>query len=95
MAEATLVSHRAPGGWQDRRRRRDLGRERPPDLFLARFLPDGSLDSSFGTGGVVRTLVGTQDEALAIAIQPDGDIVVAGVAVVSGQSRMLVARYLP
>jgi hypothetical protein len=67
----------------------------PPDLFLARFLPDGSLDSSFGSGGVVRTLVGTQDQAATVAIQPDGGIVVAGVALVSGQARMLVARYLP
>jgi uncharacterized delta-60 repeat protein len=67
----------------------------PPDVLLARFLPDGSLDPSFGTGGVVRTVVSSQDEAFAVALQPDGNIVVAGVSVVGGQSRVLVARYLP
>jgi uncharacterized delta-60 repeat protein len=68
----------------------------PSDVLLTRFLPDGTLDSSFGLGGVVRTLVGTQDEAFGVALQPaDGDILVAGVSVVSGQSRLLLARYLP
>ena len=68
----------------------------PPDVLLARFLPDGSLDSSFGTGGVVRALFTSQDQAFAVALQPtDGGIVIAGGSVVSGQSRMLVARYLP
>jgi len=68
----------------------------PPDVLLVRFLPDGSLDSSFGTGGVVRTLLTSQDQAFAVAIQPsDGGILVAGGSVVSGHSRMLVARYLP
>ncbi|HYV56777.1 MAG TPA: hypothetical protein VE911_04490 [Candidatus Nitrosopolaris sp.] len=68
----------------------------PPDVLLTRFLPDGSLDSSFGSGGVVRTLLTSQDQAFAVAIQPsDGGILVAGSSLVSGQSRMLVLRYLP
>ncbi len=51
------------------------------DLAVARLLPDGSLDPSFGTAG--RALVDverTNDLAHAVALQPDGRIVLAGVA---------------
>ena len=51
------------------------------DFAIARYNPDGSLDSSFGTGGKVTTPV-TQftDVANTIAVQFDGRIVVAGAA---------------
>ena len=46
---------------------------------LARFNQDGSLDPSFGTGGLVITdLGGPNDGAQAVALQSDGRIVVAG-----------------
>jgi uncharacterized delta-60 repeat protein len=49
------------------------------DFALASFEPDGSLDSSFGGDGMVTTDVnGPFDYARAIALQPDGKIVVAG-----------------
>ena len=49
------------------------------DFALARYNPDGTLDSTFGTGGIVTTDLGTQDDdARALAIQPDGKIVVVG-----------------
>ncbi len=49
------------------------------DFAIARYLPDGSLDSSFGTGGKVTTTWGSSEEgADAIAIQPDGKLIVAG-----------------
>jgi uncharacterized delta-60 repeat protein len=51
------------------------------DFLLARFNADGNLDTSFGTGGKVVTDFGSglrQEEALAVAIQNDGKIVVAG-----------------
>src|SRR5437867_4487743 len=38
----------------------------------------GDLDPTFGTGGTLRTDFGAADEAQAVAIQPDGKIVVAG-----------------
>jgi uncharacterized delta-60 repeat protein len=47
-------------------------------LGLARYMPDGDLDPSFGTGG--RTLdveMGTED-AYDVALQPDGKIVAVG-----------------
>jgi uncharacterized delta-60 repeat protein len=49
------------------------------DFALARYNPDGSLDTSFGIGGKVNTdFFGLGDEALAVAIQPDRKIIAAG-----------------
>lgn len=50
------------------------------DFAIARYLPNGSLDRSFGTDGKVRVDIGgqTPDRATALALQPDGQIVVAG-----------------
>jgi len=49
---------------------------------LARYLPDGTLDSTFGDGGTVITDFADagfrSDEVAAIALQPDGKIVTAG-----------------
>ena len=51
------------------------------DFALARYNPDGSLDQGFGTGGLVTTdFNGLFDEAWAVAVQPDGNILVAGEA---------------
>lgn len=51
------------------------------DFALARYNSDGSLDSSFGSGGKVTTnFFGSYDEARAIVLQPDGKLVVAGAA---------------
>jgi uncharacterized delta-60 repeat protein len=47
---------------------------------LVRYDPDGSRDSSFGREGIVTTRLGDQSTAEAVAIQPDGKIVVAGLA---------------
>jgi uncharacterized delta-60 repeat protein len=51
------------------------------DFILARFNADGSLDTGFGVDGKVTTDMGggnRQEEALGVAIQPDGKIVVVG-----------------
>jgi uncharacterized delta-60 repeat protein len=48
------------------------------NLALARFNPDGSLDSTFGIGGRVTTDFGGYDYARALVIQPDGKLVAAG-----------------
>src|SRR5438093_9711753 len=47
----------------------------------------------FGAGGKVTTAFENLAEARAVAIQVDGKIVVAGVAVVSGNSHFALARY--
>jgi uncharacterized delta-60 repeat protein len=50
------------------------------DFILARFDADGSPDESFDADGQVTTdmVNGEQEEALGVAIQPDGKIVVVG-----------------
>src|SRR5437868_3525494 len=45
--------------------------------FLTRYNPDGSLDPTFGSGGLVSNTVGLR--ANAVALQTDGRIVAAGV----------------
>ena len=63
------------------------------DFALARYNPDGSLDTSFGIGGRVRTDFGalSDDDVLALAIQSDGKIVAVG----SVGEHMGLARYTP
>ncbi len=54
---------------------------RGTDFMLVRYLRDGGLDPSFGTRGKVATAFdngGRSDEAQAVAVQPDGKILVAG-----------------
>ena len=45
---------------------------------IVRYDEDGSLDTTFGTGGTVTTKFGRQGSASALAIQSDGRIIVAG-----------------
>jgi uncharacterized delta-60 repeat protein len=66
------------------------------DFVMARFDPDGSLDDSFGDSGRVTTNMvnNEQEEALGVAIQDDGKIVVVGyTGQAVGPSVFAVARY--
>jgi uncharacterized delta-60 repeat protein len=68
-----------------------------PNIFarnftLARYLPDGMLDTSFGSGGLVTTDFGGGSSANGVILQPDGKIVAAGSA--SNESDFALARYL-
>ncbi|MBS1792525.1 MAG: carboxypeptidase regulatory-like domain-containing protein [Acidobacteria bacterium] len=64
-------------------------------IAVVRYNPNGTLDTSFDTDGKVTTVVGTGfNNAQTVAIQPDGKIVAAGVAVV-GQSVFGIVRYNP
>jgi uncharacterized delta-60 repeat protein len=66
------------------------------DFALTRYQVDGTLDATFGTGGRVRTDFGGRfDEALAVAVRPDGRIVVAGNSSDATGADMAVARYQP
>jgi uncharacterized delta-60 repeat protein len=66
---------------------------------VARYQPDGSLDTSFGTGGIVTTSVDGEpfgfSEARAVTIQPDGKVVVGGFIIDLNTSdyAVAVARY--
>jgi uncharacterized delta-60 repeat protein len=69
-----------------------------PNLALVRLLPDGSLDPSCGTGGLVeRSFAGVATAYVAAtAIQGDGRIVAVGPVRLSGQpSEFAALRYLP
>jgi uncharacterized delta-60 repeat protein len=65
----------------------------PPDFALRRYNSDGTIDTSFGNGGVITTdFAGGTDEAQAVAIQADGNVVAAGRAFRSNFDLAL-ARY--
>jgi uncharacterized delta-60 repeat protein len=50
-----------------------------PKFQLARFTASGSLDPSFGTGGVVTTAIGSEDTISSLGLEPDGSIIAGGV----------------
>lgn len=62
-------------------------------IALARYAPDGSLDTSFGTNGITLTSIGQGCTGNTAIIQADGKIVVGGSAVVNGDGWMVLARY--
>jgi uncharacterized delta-60 repeat protein len=65
------------------------------DFIVARYKTDGTLDGSFGNEGLVTTdISGGSDRALAVTLQPDGKIVVAGYARVGSSDDFAVVRYL-
>ncbi len=67
--------------------------QRKGNVALARYNPDGSLDTTFGSGGKVINDFGQGLESYAIAlrIQPDDKIVIAG----ESSYEFLAARYNP
>jgi uncharacterized delta-60 repeat protein len=64
-------------------------------VAVVRYRPDGSPDPSFGSHGLVRTSFGGPESAEAVAVQPDGKIVVVGWVTTRQQGDMAMARYLP
>ena len=65
-----------------------------PDFAVVRFNTDGSLDSSFGTGGKVMTAIGSgNDSGFSVAIQSDGKIVEAGFSSGVSGADFAVVRY--
>ena len=68
------------------------------DFGIVRYNPDGTPNTSFGTAGIVTTDIrGDADQAEAVAVQPDGKILVAGLAAtVAGRiTDFALARYNP
>ena len=62
---------------------------------VVRYNPHGSLDDTFSDDGRVMTRIGSTSFGRAVAVEPDGKIVVAGFAAVNGRERFAVARYKP
>src|SRR5262249_7007906 len=55
------------------------------DFALARYNTDGTIDTSFGSGGKVTTdFNGRGDRIFAVVVEPNGQIVAAGFATTSG-----------
>jgi uncharacterized delta-60 repeat protein len=64
------------------------------EFALARYDTDGTPDAGFGTGGSATTSIGSiDDEANALAVQPDGKLVAAGYSDTGSQFKFAVARY--
>jgi uncharacterized delta-60 repeat protein len=66
-------------------------------LALCRLNPDSSFDPSFGSGGRLITSISPQPgnlEAPVVVIQPDGKLVVAGMAYDGMNNSLTVARFL-
>jgi uncharacterized delta-60 repeat protein len=61
-------------------------------LLVARYLTNGTLDNTFGTGGIAQAIVpGMSAQGRAIALQPDGKIVAGGLVV--GSPAYLLTRF--
>lgn len=60
---------------------------------VVRYNTDGSLDTSFGTTGIVTINLHTSSSATGVAIQPDGKIIVAGMVLGSSEYDFGVVRY--
>ncbi len=75
------------------------GQVQAHDFSLARYNPDGTLDTTFGTGGTVRTDFGADEQSRGAVLQSDGKIVVAGYSKIGTQDtafyQFALARYNP
>ncbi len=64
-------------------------------FLVNRYNTDGSFDSSFSSNsnGLVTTAIGSSAQATSIALQSDGNLVVAGFALLDNSAQFAVARY--
>ena len=77
--------------------------KRHDEAAVVRYKPNGDLDKSFGSRGRVTTSIGSAHGpgsnrpfvANSVAIDGQGRIVIAGIAVVDGQEHFALARYKP
>jgi uncharacterized delta-60 repeat protein len=65
----------------------------PSDFGVVRLNPNGTLDSSFGVGGLTWVNFGNEDQAYALVIQSDGKILLAGPERTSGNSNFAMVRF--
>ena len=63
------------------------------EFGLVRYNNDGTLDQSFGIGGVVMTDLGGSDRAYSITLQSDGKIIAGGQTLMDGNSDLAIVRY--
>jgi uncharacterized delta-60 repeat protein len=65
------------------------------DIFVARLNTDGSPDGTFGVGGSTHFNFTTDDYPFAVALQPDGKIVIGGRTIPSTDEQATLIRVLP
>ena len=67
------------------------------DVGVVRYNTDGTLDATFGNGGIVDTpFAGENSEAMGVAVQANGDVVVVGeVTNANSPFAVAMARYTP
>ncbi len=64
-----------------------------PTLVLARYTNEGQLDPEFNAGKVITTALEAGAAGAKVVLQVDGKIIVVGVAIEEGVSKLLIARY--
>lgn len=64
-------------------------------VAIIRYNSNGTLDSSFGTNGIVLAVVDGNDTAHKVLIQPDGKILVLAASGASATGSQFIARYAP
>jgi len=63
---------------------------------VVRYTPDGQLDPAFnGDGRVTVDIAGDNDEALAVAVDAQGRITMAGYTLIDEDRNMVLVRLLP
>ena len=66
------------------------------NFTLIRYKTDGTLDNTFGTGGIVNIdFYGNEDEAECLTILPDNKILVGGIATLTTNHKFAMVRLLP
>ncbi|GIX41281.1 MAG: hypothetical protein KatS3mg129_1014 [Leptospiraceae bacterium] len=64
------------------------------DIYIVRYNPDGSLDNTFGTNGIIKKNIGASyDEPKGMVLQSDGKILVAGSYDNGSNYDIFIARY--
>ena len=71
----------------------NTGNDSNTNFGILRLNSDGTLDSNFGTDGLVITESDSIDQLQQIAIQPDGKIILGGTRFNDGTVDILIARY--
>jgi uncharacterized delta-60 repeat protein len=62
-------------------------------IFVMRFNPNGSIDSTFGSNGIAKTIISNYSSGWAIDMQADGKILVVGYAGSGASYGSVVVRY--